>query len=279
MRTLNFRLTINGIADETLVVRQFQGHESISDSVDATGQPVFGYRYQIDLASRNSRLAAKDIVDNTAVLEIIRNGKLVQQVHGMIRSFTKGDTGHHHTFYAITLVPSLERLSLRHNSRIFQHKNVQQILTLLLEDMGITAFCFSLKRPPAEREFCVQYRESDLAFFHRLAAEEGLMYTFSHDAGKHTLVISDNTQGFPLLEGQIPYNALSGGAFPDGYISRLTRRTQTQVSSIQLQDYSFKKPATTLPKKPMAPAWIISRPSMNTLTSRGALKMTAMAKP
>ncbi len=184
MGTLNFRL-VSGVG-EALVVRDYQGHESVSDSRDAQGNPVYGFRYQIELASRNSSISAEQLVDTTAVLEVIRDGEVVQQVHGIVRSFSRGDTGHHHTYYSLTLVPALERLSLRHNSRIFQHKTIPEILAIILEEMNITDYAFSVKRECAPREFCVQYRETDLAFFHRLAAEEGLMYTFSHESEKHT---------------------------------------------------------------------------------------------
>jgi type VI secretion system secreted protein VgrG len=249
MRTLNFRLTVDGVNDDTLVVRQYQGHESVSDSTDAQGQRVFGYRYQIELASRNSGLTAKQMVDSKALLEVIRSGEVVQKVHGIIRNFSKGDTGHHHTFYSLTLVPSLERLSLRQNSRIFQQKDVKKMLSTLLDEMGINDYAFSVKRALSEREFCVQYRETDLDFFHRMAAEEGLMYTFEHEDSKHTLVITDNPEGFPKLGDKIPYNALSGGASEEPFISGLSERKQSEVSSIELQDYSFKKPSYNFSQK------------------------------
>ncbi|MBF4337727.1 contractile injection system protein, VgrG/Pvc8 family, partial [Vibrio anguillarum] len=104
------------------------------------------------------------------------------------------DTGHSHTHYSLTLVPALERLSLRHNSRIFQLKTVPEILSVLLEEMGISDYAFSLKRECAQREFCVQYRETDIHFLHRLAAEEGLVYHLLHEEGKHTLIFSDDSQ-------------------------------------------------------------------------------------
>ncbi|MDF9401874.1 contractile injection system protein, VgrG/Pvc8 family, partial [Vibrio sp. 1180_3] len=97
-----------------------------------------------------------------AQLEMLRDGLVVQRVHGIIRQFSKGDIGHHHTFYSLTLVPALERLSLRHNSRIFQLKTVPEILSVLLQEMGINDYAFSLKREATQREFCVQYRETDL---------------------------------------------------------------------------------------------------------------------
>ncbi|WNJ97897.1 type VI secretion system tip protein TssI/VgrG [Vibrio ruber] len=242
MATLGFRLTINGVNDTSLVVRDYQGFESVSASVDAGGQPVYGYRYQIELASRNSDLTFEQMVDTTALLEVLRNGQVVQKVHGIIRNFSRGDTGHHHTFYSLTLVPSFERLSLRHNSRIFQQKSVPQILSVLLQEMNITDYAFSTKRESPPREFCVQYRETDLDFFHRLAAEEGLMYTFTHDTDKHTLVVTDNAEGFTRLGGTVPYNVLSGGVSDTPYVSAMTARKQSEVSAVWLQDYSFKKP-------------------------------------
>ncbi|SJN55279.1 Phage-related baseplate assembly protein [Vibrio ruber DSM 16370] len=242
MATLGFRLTINGVNDTSLVVCDYQGFESVSASVDAGGQPVYGYRYQIELASRNSDLTFEQMVDTTALLEVLRSGQVVQKVHGIIRNFSRGDTGHHHTFYSLTLVPSFERLSLRHNSRIFQQKSVPQILSVLLQEMNITDYAFSTKRESPPREFCVQYRETDLDFFHRLAAEEGLMYTFTHDTDKHTLVVTDNAEGFTRLGGTVPYNVLSGGVSDTPYVSAMTARKQSEVSAVWLQDYSFKKP-------------------------------------
>ncbi|MDE1314179.1 type VI secretion system tip protein VgrG [Vibrio aestuarianus] len=178
-----------------------------------------------------------------ATLEMLRDGIVVQRVHGIIRQFSKGDIGHHHTFYSLTLVPALERLSLRHNSRIFQLKTVPEILSVLLQEMGINDYAFSLKREATQREFCVQYRETDLDFLHRLAAEEGLVYSVIHEEGKHTLFFSDDSQSLPKHGEPIPYNVLSGGVMDSPYVSNLTQRTQTEASHSELRDYSFKKPS------------------------------------
>ncbi|HDZ9338558.1 TPA: type VI secretion system tip protein VgrG, partial [Vibrio cholerae] len=166
-----------------------------------------------------------------------------QRVHGIVRAFSQGDIGHHHTFYELTLVPALERLSLRHNSRIFQKQTVPEIISILLQEMGIHDYAFALKRDCVQREFCVQYRESDIDFLHRLAAEEGLVYSFVHEAGKHTLYFSDASDSLSKLPEPIPYNALAGGTMDTPYIHGLTYHTQAEVSEVQLKDYSFKKPA------------------------------------
>lgn len=55
------------------------------------------FRYQVDLASALSNLTAEQFVDQTAHLTILRDGQVVQQINGIVRQFSKGDTGHRHT--------------------------------------------------------------------------------------------------------------------------------------------------------------------------------------
>ncbi|EGU31328.1 type VI secretion system Vgr family protein [Vibrio scophthalmi] len=242
MATLNFNFHVDGLDENTFVVREYQGQETLSNGEARQGRACFGYHFDIALASRNNTLSAENIVDKNVQLEIVRNGEIVQRIHGIARNFTVGDTGHHHTFYQLTLVPALERLSLRHNSRIFQLQTVPEILSVLLQEMGIYDYAFSLKRDSLQREFCVQYRETDLDFLHRLAAEEGLVYSFIHEQGKHTLLFTDCSESQPEISMPVPYNALSGGIIDEPYISTFTTNTQSHPSHTALQDYSFKKP-------------------------------------
>ncbi|ELE2166555.1 type VI secretion system tip protein VgrG [Vibrio fluvialis] len=242
MATLKYQFHVEGLEDDTLVVRGFDGQETLS-SERINGQLCHGFRYELELASRLANLTPEMVVDKVAELTLYRDDMLVQRVNGIVRCFTQGDTGHHHTFYSLTLVPALERLSLRHNSRIFQLNTVPEILSILLQEMGINDYAFALTRDCAQREFCVQYRETDLDFLHRLAAEEGLVYSFIHEEGKHTLIFSDATESLPKLGEPIPYNTLAGGMIDSPYISALSVHTQSEVSQTALQDYSFKKPA------------------------------------
>ena len=49
------------------------------------------------------------------------------------------------------------------------------------------AFEFRLGSEYPEREYCVQYAESDLAFIQRLCAEVGIHFHFQHTALKYYL--------------------------------------------------------------------------------------------
>ncbi len=241
MASLRFTFQVEGLADNVFVVREFEGQESLSDN-QFQQQNCLGFRYQVELASRQQDVKPEQLVDKQAELHVYHYGELTQRVHGVVRNFTQGDIGHHYTFYSVTLVPALERLSLRHNSRVFQHKTSVEIVSVILQEMGITDYVFSLKREGEPREFCAQYRETDLDFVHRLAAEEGWTYSFVHQEGKHILVFSDSSESLPKLDTPVSYNRNAGGIAPASFISWFEKRTQSEVSEVTLKDYSFKKP-------------------------------------
>ncbi|HDM8048166.1 type VI secretion system tip protein VgrG [Vibrio fluvialis] len=271
MATLKYQFHVEGLEDDTLVVRGFDGQETLS-SERINGQLCHGFRYQLELASRLANLTPEMVVDKVAELTLYRNDVLVQRVNGIVRCFTQGDTGHHHTFYSLTLVPALERLSLRHNSRIFQLNTVPEILSILLQEMGINDYAFALTRDCAQREFCVQYRETDLDFLHRLAAEEGLVYSFIHEEGKHTLIFSDASESLPKLGEPIPYNTLAGGMIESPYISALSVHTQSEVSQTALQDYSFKKPTYSFAQQAVGTEMDYQQPDYEHFDSPGRYK-------
>ncbi|MBY8317780.1 type VI secretion system tip protein VgrG [Vibrio fluvialis] len=271
MATLKYQFHVEGLEDDTLVVRGFDGQETLS-SERINGQLCHGFRYELELASRLANLTPDMVVDKVAELTLYRDDILVQRVNGIVRRFTQGDTGHHHTFYSLTLVPALERLSLRHNSRIFQLKTVPEILSILLQEMGINDYAFALTRDCAQREFCVQYRETDLDFLHRLAAEEGLVYSFIHEEGKHTLIFSDSSDSLPKLGEPIPYNTLAGGMIESPYISALSVHTQSDVSQTALQDYSFKKPAYSFAQQAVGTEMAYQQPDYEHFDAPGRYK-------
>ncbi|EMA2445565.1 type VI secretion system tip protein VgrG [Vibrio fluvialis] len=277
MATLKYQFHVEGLEDDTLVVRGFDGQETLS-SERINGQPCHGFRYELELASRLANLTPDMVVDKVAELTFYRDDMLVQRVNGIVRRFTQGDTGHHHTFYSLTLVPALERLSLRHNSRIFQLNTVPEILSILLQEMGINDYAFALTRDCAQREFCVQYRETDLDFLHRLAAEEGLVYSFIHEEGKHTLIFSDASESLPKLGEPIPYNTLAGGMIESPYISALSVHTQSEVSQTALQDYSFKKPAYSFAQQAVGTEMEYQQPDYEHFDAPGRYKNDVSGK-
>ncbi|MBF8672847.1 type VI secretion system tip protein VgrG, partial [Pseudomonas putida] len=71
---------------------------------------------------------------------IWRGERPLRYVHGLVSSFSQGETGFCRTRYHALVEPVLARAGLRSNWRIFQHKTVPQILELMLKRQGIARF-------------------------------------------------------------------------------------------------------------------------------------------
>ena len=233
---LQFTFQVDGLANDAFSVLEFSGMESLSSP----------FYFLIKLASRQEDIAPTQTVDRYGILKIWNNGKMMQMRHGIISEFRQGDTGHHHTMYEVSLVPATARLTLRQNTRMFQQQSVQDIIQLILQEMGIQDFAFVLTQKPEVRDYCVQYRESDLEFIHRIAAEEGMHYYFEHSVSNHLIVFSDDTQRAPLLPVELEYNAISGGSVTGAFIRSFTQQAKICSSSAELKDYSFLNPRNSL---------------------------------
>ena len=278
MATLQFSIRVDGVSDESLVVRSYQGQDNFSSVQQADGSWCHGFRYQIELASRRPDLTALDMVDKKAELVMHRDGEIVQRINGIVRNFIQGETGHHHTFYALTLVPEIERLSLRHNSRIFQSIAAPDIIATLFKEMDIQDFAFALTRTPKQREFCMQYRETDLEFINRLAAEEGMVYHIEQSKGKHNVLFTDDSQVITSLDSPVPYNVMASGISSTPYIKEFSKTTQFEVSEAHSGDSSFKKPQYSFSQQAVASDIDYQRDTYQHFDAPGRFKDDAVGK-
>ncbi|MDR5890375.1 MULTISPECIES: type VI secretion system Vgr family protein [Halomonas] len=232
---LQFTLSLTGAEDADLAVVDFTHEEALSAP----------FHLRVSFASRAADLSPEALLDRPASLTVWQDGVAQRRVHGIVAEFGRGDRGHRRSFYEVVIRPSLWRLSLRQNSRIFQRVSPLTILNTLCEERGLTDVAFAVTREPAEREYCVQYRETDLEFLERLAAEEGLFYFHEFedaDLGAHRLVFADDPQVLTGL-GERRYHHRAGGTPPQRHLRRLTQTARVRPARAQLKDYSFKQPA------------------------------------
>ncbi|TIS30254.1 MAG: type VI secretion system tip protein VgrG, partial [Mesorhizobium sp.] len=94
-------------------------------------------------------------------------------------------------FYEAMVRPWLWFLGNTTDCRIFQNMTAVEIVEKIFSKYGIAKFEKRLQGSYPQREYCVQYDESDLDFVQRLLEHEGIFYFFEHDEGKHTLVLCD----------------------------------------------------------------------------------------
>ncbi|WP_342315624.1 type VI secretion system tip protein VgrG [Lysobacter sp. FW306-1B-D06B] len=207
---LHFTLVVS--SELSLDVVRFDLEEGIS-------QP---FRLELDLSSFNDTIDANALLDREATFTIERDGVVERTVVGIVTAFEQCEAGFHRTRYRAVVESPLARLTLRHNSRIFQQVNATEVLETLLKEgavVGTRTAYFATHEP---REYCVQYREADATFFLRLATEEGIVYWHEVSDGHNTLVLSDKIGSAPTLPGHSPvlYQPAPAGDAPGPHLSR-----------------------------------------------------------
>ncbi|MBA5602561.1 type VI secretion system tip protein VgrG [Pectobacterium aroidearum] len=229
---LQFTVKVGALPASTFAVVDFQLSEALN-------QP---FALSLNLASPLPGIDFGAVLDQPCELLVWYEGELQRRVSGIVSAFAQGDTGFRRTRYQAEVRPALWRLGLRTNARIFQAQKPEAIIGALLEEAGITDYAFALRNEHAVREYCVQYRESDLAFIARLAAEEGLFFFHEFEEGKHRVVFADDAGA--LAKGpELFFNLATQGLSEGAYVRRFRYAEAVSTAEVALKDYSFKTPA------------------------------------
>ena len=230
---LQFTVTVAGLLPTTFSVINFDFLSRYNDL----------FCLDVAVSSADSEIDAVAILDKIATLSLWQDGELVQTLSGIVSAFEQGDTGFRLTHYRLQIRPELWRATLRHNSRIFQQKDIQSILSTILAENKVADYAFILRHSHPEREFCVQYRETDFDFFQRITAEEGIFYYFEQNNGQHRLILSDDAETLNTEKAVlIPYNFNKNAQLQEKCITTFNRSERVRPSQVQLKDYTFKKP-------------------------------------
>jgi type VI secretion system secreted protein VgrG len=187
---------------ESLVVEQFAGREAVNEL----------FSFEVEALSTSTDLDLSLFIGEELTVGLLQPDGSRRAWHGICTEacWLGADGGV--ARYRLRLEPALSLLGLRRDSYIFQDKNALDIVTELLADYPQVRFEFDVTQPLAPRAICTQYRESDLEFFVRLLASEGLSWRFEHDAAcddadighghsRHRLVIFDAKAKAPSTPG------------------------------------------------------------------------------
>lgn len=150
--------------------------------------------------------------------------------------------------YQVVLRPWLWWLTLASNNRVFQNLSTSDIVTTIFKAHGFTDFKLSLSGSYEPREYCVQYGETDFAFVSRLLEEEGIFWFFTHEDGKHTLVLGDSSDAFPPIPNgpKVPYLGQGIGVRELHGIRSAQYSVQAVSGVYRATDYAFATPTTSL---------------------------------
>lgn len=175
-------------------------------------------------------------------------------VRGVVFSATKIATTQAHSarLYRVRMTSELELLSLRRRSRVFQHLSTPAILERVLADGGFPAARMKLELADehAEKEYVVQYDETDLGFVRRMCEEEGLYFRFDPGDEGSSFVLADASPHAPRSrEAPLPLVDASGLEASDSVAFNASVRRGLRTGAVTLRDYDPTRPAMRIEGK------------------------------
>ena len=203
------------------------------------------FRLTLKLSSHDPNIDFAGLLDKAALFTLWHGEHPVRHVHGLISSFSIGQSGFRRTHYHAVVEPQLARLDLCSNWRIFQNLTVPQIIDKVLDQHHIlNEQIITAAHQP--REYCVQAGETDLHFLARLAAEEGLLYTFEHTDTGHQLIHTDRVLGLGQIGPDnicaVLYQGTAGGDQAQPALTQFRYTEQVRTARQVQRDYTFTHP-------------------------------------
>jgi len=227
------------LGEDKVFLESFEGEERVSDL----------FRFELGLLTEDPSFSMDSLLNQPAVVSISQHDDSDRNFHGIINNIEEIETRKDgETLYRATMVPWAWLLTLFHDCRIFQNMAVPDIVQKVFSDRGFTDYANRCTGTYPQREYCVQYRETDFNFISRLLEDEGIFYFFEHSADKHTLVMADQPTAFVACPGQstVAYDTTPGLWQDVDVVLSLRRSQYVRVGKVTENDYDFTKPKSSI---------------------------------
>ncbi len=162
-----------GARDDLLLVKQVSGVETICGGIE----------YRLLCVAATAGLALKQFIAMPAELQFVTDRGALRAVCGIVDGAVEGEADGGLATYQLIVRDALAVMDKGGNSRVFRNKSEIEITEIILGEwrrdnqvLG-RAFDFAtwrLKKHYPQREFTLQYNESDAAFLRRLWRRRGL---------------------------------------------------------------------------------------------------------
>lgn len=226
-------LSITSTAESPLTAVRVVAHEAISEL----------FRFEIEVVAAEA-VNATGMLNKPACLSVNHGGKTTRYFHGIVSEFgVLEQSGSVDKLHRMILVPQLAHAAIQSDCRMFFNKTAEDILKTLFSEAGVTRTAFRLYSQPAPRKATAQFNETALHFATRLMEEEGWYYFFEHDEDSHTLVVTNDNNGFQTVPGE----ALRLGTGTTADMLTEFRKPETFApGKVTVKDYDFDTPDKNL---------------------------------
>jgi len=233
------------LGEDVLLLYRMSGSEHLSQL----------FSYELELLSEKNTIDLKALLGQSMTVKLALADGGHRCFNGLVTRIGQYGMWGNYYSYRATLQPKPWLLTRRSNCRIVQHQAVPDIVKTLLAEHGYSDVTLKLSGQYGQREYCVQYRETDFNFISRLLEEEGIYYYFKHAENTHTLVLCDAIAAHDKVSGngKIAYFPLgNNNQRKEENIYEWLVAQEIQSEVYQLTDYDFEAPKSDLLAKSKA---------------------------
>jgi len=236
---------------DTFQILRFDGKEEISKL----------YYFEIHLVSRDPDIDFGSILKSIAQLSITAQGN-TRYLNGMLSEFEqRGEWKNGLYEYRAVLVPRLWIMAQSTQNQIFQEQTVPAIIEselcsvnkkgshpLVMNGLNIDDYEIYTIRDYDEREYVVQYKETDHNFISRLMEHEGIYYYFEQDERREKLVVTDAMATEEISDDSytVFQTEASAGQFDSNVVYSFSRLQKQIPDSVLVNDYNYRSPSTPM---------------------------------
>ncbi len=204
------------------------------------------FLFTLDLVSDDPAVAPADLLGQPVSWTVAPPDDAPRSFHGLVRRFAAGPVvGRGLRRYRMEVVPWLWFLSRAVDCRIFQNQTAPAVVQAVFDRYGFSDYQLSLTATYPPREYCVQYRETALAFVSRLLEAEGIFYSHTFAADKHTLVLADAASAYTACDPHATVEYRPEASDIEAVFA-WERAGSFSTGKAASTDYDFTKPTTSL---------------------------------
>jgi type VI secretion system secreted protein VgrG len=235
-------------------VLQFEGFESIAQLSS----------YSITLTSTLHDISADSILGQPATLLVYRKGEFYPH-SGLVTEFRYISSNPLYSVYKVVIAPQLWLLTLNRQSRVFQNKNIPDIIKEVLESGNLADYAefYITSAVYPTQEYVAQFEESDYNFISRLMENYGLWFFFreapvsvnkveSFQIKEQLVITDDQTQFLKMTpESEVQFINPNGlektiDSAEVDTLFELEYSEQVIPSKVTVKNYNYRTPEVNL---------------------------------
>ena len=229
---------------DAFVVQRFNGHEELGRLSE----------YQLELLSERGDITAEQLLGTNATVAMQREeGKDPRYFNGYVTRFTvqgkvrtPAFSGGEGFLYLVTISPGLWFTTRAADSKIFGPGVMISDIVKQKLDAYTLMTNSSTVSGTEQRDYVVQYRETDFNFISRLAEHAGIYYYFTHTDGAHEMVLLNSVGDHKPTPDLATFKMIGTSSTDIGTLNALRMVSEVHSGGYSTGDYNYAKPNTQI---------------------------------